>query len=58
MAVFAFLPFLGWANWVILPIAIVGLVIGALSSKTSGRNLNLVVIGIGVLRLMLGGGIF
>ena len=54
----AFLPFLGWLNWAVVPIAILGAGIGALSKRTSGRNLNLVVIVIGVLRLMLGGGIF
>lgn len=58
LGVFAFFPFLGWAYWLIIPIAVVGLVFGMLSSKTTGRNLNLVVIGIGVIRLMLGGGIF
>lgn len=58
MAVPAFIPFLGWANWFVIPIAIVGAGIGALSSSNAGRNLNLVVIVIGVLRLMLGGGIF
>ncbi|HEV2746902.1 MAG TPA: hypothetical protein VGW34_06350 [Allosphingosinicella sp.] len=53
----AFLPFLGWANWLILPLPVIGLVLGMLSSGKSGRNLNLVVIVIAVLRLMLGGGI-
>jgi hypothetical protein len=57
LGVFAFFPFLGWAYWLIIPIAIVGLVFGVLSSRTSGRYLNLIVIGVGVLRLMLGGGI-
>lgn len=57
-AIPAFLPFLGAINWLIIPIAIVGLVIGQMSSKRSGRNLNLIVIIIGVIRLMLGGGIF
>lgn len=52
----AFIPFLGWANWVIIPIAIIGLAIGAMSNRTSGRNLNIVVIVVGVIRLMLGGG--
>ena len=45
------------ANWVIVPFAVVGLALGAMSDKTSGRNLNIVVIVIGVIRLMLGGGI-
>ena len=54
----AFLPFLGWANWIIIPVAVLGLALGAMSSSNVGRNLNIVVIVIGVLRLMLGGGIF
>lgn len=58
LALVAFLPLVGWANWFIIPIAVVGLVIGTLSRSNSGRNLNLIVIGIGVIRLMLGGGIF
>ena len=53
----AFIPLLGWANWLIIPIAIVGLAIGAMSSRNAGRNLNIVVIVIGVGRLMLGGGL-
>lgn len=57
LAVFAFIPLLGWANWVIVPIAVVGLALGAMSDRTAGRNLNIVVIVIGVVRLMLGGGI-
>lgn len=57
LAVFAFIPLLGSANWVIVPFAVVGLALGAMSDKTSGRNLNIVVIVIGVIRLMLGGGI-
>jgi len=56
LAFFAFFPFLGLAYWLIIPIALVGLALGALSSRTSGRNLNLIVIVVGVFRLMLGGG--
>ena len=51
LAIFAFLPLLGWANWLIVPMAIVGLAIGAISGRKSGRNLNIVVIG--VVRLMI-----
>ena len=57
-AIIAFIPLLGWANWLVIPFAAVGLALGAMSGSTSGRNLNIVVIAIGVLRLMLGGGIF
>ena len=57
LAVVAFLPLLGWANWFIIPLAILGAGVGAMSKGTAGRNLNLFVIVVGVLRLMLGGGI-
>ena len=53
----AFIPLLGWANWIIIPIAVVGLAIGAMSDRTSGRNLNIVVIAVGAGRLLLGGGV-
>lgn len=57
LAIFAFLPFLGWANWVIIPLAMFGLGLGLLSGTNSGRNLNLVVIAIGAFRLFIGGGL-
>lgn len=57
MALVAFFPLLGWANWLIVPLAVVGLAFGVVSRSTAGRNLNLVVIGVCVLRLMLGGGL-
>jgi hypothetical protein len=56
-ALVAFIPLLGWANWLIIPLAIIGAVIGMVSRGTAGRNLNLFVILVGVVRLMLGGGI-
>lgn len=58
LAIPSFLPFLGWGNWLVVPIAIVGLIFGVFSSHNSGRNFNIVVILIGVGRLMLGGGFF
>jgi hypothetical protein len=56
-ALIAFIPLLGWANWLIIPLTIIGAVIGMISRGTAGRNLNIFVIVIGVVRLMLGGGI-
>jgi len=56
-AVVAFLPLLGWLNWLIIPLALIGAGVGVVSSSNSGRNLNLFVIVIGIVRLMLGGGI-
>ncbi len=57
LAIVAFIPLLGWANWLIVPLAIIGAVVGMVSRSTAGRNLNLFVIVIGVVRLMLGGGL-
>lgn len=57
LGIVAFLPLLAWGYWLIIPIAVVGLAFGLLSGAKSGRNLNLLVIVVGVLRLMLGGGI-
>lgn len=54
----AFLPIVGLAWWVIIPFAMVGLLFGVFSDRKSGRNLNLVVILIGILRLSLTGGLF
>ena len=56
-AVIAFIPLLGWANWLIVPLALIGAGVGAASQSNTGRNLNLVVVVVGILRLMLGGGI-
>ncbi len=56
-AVIAFLPLLGWANWLIIPLAVIGAAVGMASKSNAGRNLNLFVIVVGAIRLMLGGGI-
>lgn len=52
------IPLLGWANWIALPLIVVGVVVGALSSKDGGRNFCLVVLLIAGVRLSLGGGVF
>lgn len=54
----AFIPFLGVLNWFVIPIGVVGAVVGMLSSSNTGRNLNVILVVIFTLRLMLGGGIF
>ena len=56
-ALVAFLPLLGWANWLLIPVALVGLVLGVMSKSTAGRNLNIVVLIVCAVRLMIGGGI-
>jgi hypothetical protein len=57
LAIPSTIPFLGWGNWIVLPIAILGAGIGALSSSNGGRNLCLIVLVIAVVRLSLGGGV-
>ncbi len=57
LGIVPFLPFLAWGYWFVIPIAVVGAAIGALSSSNGGRNLNLILILIFGLRLMLGGGL-
>ena len=54
----AFIPLLGALNWLLVPMALFGAVIGAISSRNGGRNFCLIVAAFGALRLFLGGGVF
>jgi hypothetical protein len=55
----ATIPFLGWANWFALPLIVMGVIVGQLSSTSkAGRNFCLLVLVIAVIRLSLGGGFF
>ncbi|TPE61744.1 hypothetical protein FJQ54_07515 [Sandaracinobacter neustonicus] len=56
IAAFGIIPFVGWANWFVIPIAGFGLVLGLISRRKEGQILNLVVIAIALVRLSLGGG--
>ena len=56
-AIIAFVPLLGIGEWLVLVLAIIGAGIGMISRGSAGRNLNLFVIIIAVIRLMLGHGI-
>jgi len=53
----ALLPFVGIVNWLLIPIALFGALIGVLSTRNSGRNFCLLVAAFGALRLFLGGGL-
>ncbi|GAB4477229.1 MAG: hypothetical protein OHK0018_08070 [Erythrobacter tepidarius] len=50
------IPLLGWANWLALPLIVIGVIIGALSSRDGGRNFCLIVLLLAALRLSIGGG--
>jgi uncharacterized membrane protein YjjP (DUF1212 family) len=56
-ALVAFIPFLGIGEWLVLLLAIFGAGIGMISRGTAGRNLNLFVIVVAVVRLIIGHGI-
>ena len=56
-ALIAFIPLLGWLNWLVIPFVAIGLVLGLLSDKTTGRNINLAVLVIAMFRLFIGGGL-
>ncbi len=57
LAIPSAIPFLGWGNWIVLPIAVIGAGVGALSRSNHGRNFCLIVLVLATRRLMLGGGI-
>ncbi|OSZ68188.1 hypothetical protein CAP40_06215 [Sphingomonas sp. IBVSS2] len=54
----ALIPLLGWLNYMVIPVAVIGIALGALSDSNTGRNLNVVVAIVGIVRLWLGGFIF
>jgi hypothetical protein len=56
-AVVAFIPLLGWLNWFIIPLAVIGAGVGLVSKSRTGMSLNIFVIIVAVVRLSLGGGI-
>jgi hypothetical protein len=57
VALVGLVPFFGIANYLAIPIAVVGAAIGMLSGHRMGRNFNLFVIIVAVIRLILGGGL-
>ncbi len=52
-----FIPLLGWLNWIVIPLAIIGLIFGAFSKNTNGLVLNGIVLVVSMIRLFIGGGI-
>jgi hypothetical protein len=58
LAIPAIIPFFGWANWLIIPIALFGALVGQFARGTGARNFCLVVALFCMLRLWAGGGLF
>ena len=57
LAIPSAIPLLGWGNWIVLSIAVLGAGIGALSSSNGGRNFCFFVFIVAVIRLWIGGGL-
>lgn len=55
MMLLGLVPLLGALNYLVIPLAVLGAALGALSDSNTGRNLNLVVLLVGFVRLWLGG---
>ncbi len=51
------IPLLGWMNWLMLPIALLGAIIGAFAKNKAGLIINVIVLVVGGLRLLIGGGL-
>ena len=51
------IPLLGVLNWLVLPSAAAGAILGAFGRKKTGLIINLIVIFVSAVRLLLGGGI-
>ena len=54
----AFIPLLGWLNWLNIPFAILGLIFSVIGKSQGGTVLCGIAILFGLLRLILGGGLF
>ena len=52
------IPFLGWINWLVLPLCVLGVILGAFGKgRRPGLIINMVVGAVAALRLILGGGL-
>jgi hypothetical protein len=57
-AIVGFFPILGWLNWAVIPLALLGAGFGILSRSDTGRRLNVFVLVVAIIRLIIGHGIF
>lgn len=57
LMIIGLIPLLGMLNWVVIPLALVGLFFGIFSKNTGGLTLNGIVLIVAALRLIVGGGI-
>ncbi len=55
LALVGFIPGLGIVNYLAIPTALVGLIVGLFDTRKSGRNFNVIVMIFSAIRLSLGG---
>ena len=63
---FGFIPFLGWMNWGVIPVAIIGFILSIIALITTKKDKGMAIAGlvmcsiaiiVGAIRLVIGGGI-
>jgi hypothetical protein len=58
LGIVGLIPIISLINWLVFPIAVVGIALGVLSDRNEGRNLNILVAVVSGGRLLLTGGLF
>ncbi len=51
-------PFLGWLNYLVILLTVIGILLGSMADSKVGRTFNIVVLVIGFIRLAMGHFIF
>lgn len=57
LALICLFPMLGWGNWFVIVLAIIGIIISAFTEKRGGMTLNIVALILAFFRLLIGGGV-
>ena len=57
LIILGLIPFLGWINWLVIFLSIIGLIVGIFGKNNGGMILNGIVLIVSALRLIVGGGI-
>ncbi|HPD59977.1 MAG TPA: hypothetical protein PLL29_08195 [Paludibacteraceae bacterium] len=58
LMIIGLIPLLGWINWFVIILTIIGLIVGIFGKNNGGMILNGIVLIVSALRLIVGGGIF
>lgn len=51
------IPLLGWLNYLVIAMTIVGIILGSFGESKTGRTINIIVLVISGVRLWMGGGL-